>query len=271
MRMTKLKKWGHVNKSIWSYLRSCLFVIGLVIGLLSVPLYAATEDDKITGSDTTAGDHFGISVSISGTTAVVGADGDDDGGNDSGSAYVFDCTSFPCVQNSKLTASDAESQDYFGRSVAVSGTTAVVGALGDDDDVGGNAGSVYVFDLLTCGATCNETSKLTASDAAENDEFGYSVSISGTTTVIGAIRGDETVTNSGSAYVFDCSSFLCTQISILKASDAADGDSFGWFVAVSDTTAVIGANGDDDGDLIQVRPMYSTFPPVGYPARRLAS
>ena len=148
--------------------------------------------------------------------------------------------------------------------MAVSGTIAVIGAVGvNDDDVGTNAGSTYVFDLLSCGAACNETSKLTASDAAGDDEFGYSVSISGTTTVIGAIRGDETVTNSGSAYVFDCSSFPCTQISILKASDAADGDLFGRSVSVSGTTAVVGALGDDDGGTLSGSAYVFNLPTCG--------
>jgi len=155
---------------------------------------------KLTASDAAAGDEFGYSVAISGSTAIVGARSDDDNGVDSGSAYVFDTTTGQ--QLFKLTASDAAAGDEFGYSVAISGTTAIVGARRDADAGPGSvfgSGSAYVFDV----ATGQQLFKLTASDAAARDQFGFSVAITGTAVIVAAHQDDDAGTNSGSAYVFD--------------------------------------------------------------------
>jgi len=142
-------------------------------------------------------------VSISGDTTIVGAKGDD---SSSGSAYVFVkpaggwTNSF---QTAKLTALDAAAFDQFGRSVSISGDTAIVGAFGDDD-AGSFSGSAYVFVKPARGWTNSfQTAKLTASDAAASDLFGNSVAVSGDTVVVGSPRDDDVPQNSGSAYVFD--------------------------------------------------------------------
>lgn len=191
------------------------------------------EDRILTATDAANFDAFGSSVSVSGSTAVIGANRDDDGGADSGSAYVFNTMTGQQVH--KLTASDAAADDQFGFSVAVSGTTAVVSAL-FDEDAGKQTGAAYVFDTVTG----QQLFKLTASDAAEFDNFGYSVAVSGTTAVIGAVFSNA----SGSAYVFDTTTGQ--QLFKLTASDASSGDWFGSSVSVSGTTAVIGALRDDD-------------------------
>ena len=155
---------------------------------------------KLTASDAAVGDLFGWSVAIDGNTAVIGARNDDDGGSDSGSAYVFTRTGATWSQQAKLTASDAASIDFFGYSVAIDGDTAVIGAYADDDG-GSNSGSAYVF--TRTGETWSQQAKLTASDAASSDFFGYSVAIDGDTAVIGAPGNDDAGGNSGSAYVFE--------------------------------------------------------------------
>ena len=103
----------------------------------------------------------------------------------------------------KLTASDGAANDYFGYSVSISsdGTTALIGAY-TDDDKGADSGSAYVFKYN--GTTWTQQSKLTASDGATSDQFGYSVSISsdGTTALVGAFYDDDKGADSGSAYVF---------------------------------------------------------------------
>jgi len=101
-----------------------------------------TELFKLIDSETTAGDYFGISVAISGDTAIVGAFGDADAGIQSGSAYLFDASTGD--QLGKLTASDAEAGDFFGRSVAISGDRAIVGAY-KDGDAGTLSGAAYLF------------------------------------------------------------------------------------------------------------------------------
>ncbi len=192
---------------------------------------------KLTASDAAAGDEFGRSVAISGPAGIVGAPFDDDGGPDSGSAYLFDTTTGQ--QLFKLTASDAAASDDFGHRVAVSGSIAVVGAR-FDDDAGTDSGSAYIFD----GTTGQQLFKLTANDAAAGDEFGASVAIAGTIAIVGARSDDDAGTDSGSAYVFDTTTGQ--QLFKLTASDAAAGDEFGISVAISGTTAIVGARLDDD-------------------------
>ena len=205
---------------------------------------AWTQQAKLTASDAATGDSFGISVAISGDTALVGAIGDSDAGTYSGSVYVFTRSGTAWTEQAKLTAGDAVDQDYFGWSVAISGDTALVGAYKDDDD-GNSSGSAYVFNRS--GLTWTEQTKLTASDANSGDEFGLSVAISGDTALVGAYKDDDDGNSSGSAYIFDRSGTTWTEQAKLTASDAATGDYFGYSVAISGDTALVGALLDDDG------------------------
>ncbi len=194
---------------------------------------------KLLPKDGAAGDHFGFSVGISGTTAIVGASQDNDNGTASGSAYLFDTTTGR--QIAKLLPDDGAVGEQFGVSVAISGATAIVGANGDDDN-GGNSGSAYLFDATTG----RQIAKLLANDGAGGDFFGGSVAISGVTTIVGA-GGDD---HNGSAYLFDISDpAKPTQIAKLLANDGAGGDSFGASVAISGDTAIVGAWVDDDNGL----------------------
>jgi len=209
-----------------------------------------TQQAKLTASDAAASDFFGASVSLSGDTAIVGAHLDDDGGDRSGSAYVFVKPAGGWVdstQTAKLTASDATAFDFFGSSVSILGDTIIVGANGNDD-AGSNSGSAYVFVKPAGGwADSTQTAKLTASDAAANDSFGDSVSILGDTAIVGA---DQTLIDPGSAYVFvkPAGGWAdSTQTAKLTASDAAADDKFGSSVSISGDTAIVGANSDDDG------------------------
>ncbi len=210
------------------------------------------EVTKLTASDGEASDYFGYSVSISGDTIVVGAYGDDDGGDYQGSAYVFvrnNQTADDWGQAAKLNASDGEEDDYFGRSVSISGDTIVVGSDGDDDN-GGESGSAYVYTRNNETADdWGEVTKLTASDGAADDEFGHSVSISGDTIVVGAYYDDDNGLSSGSAYVFTRNNQTADdwgEVTKLTASDGAEFDNFGCSVSISGDTIVVGANYDDD-------------------------
>ncbi len=207
-----------------------------------------TEQAKLTASDAAASDYFGYSVAISGDTAVIGADGDDHaGGTNAGAAYVFVRSGGVWTEQAKLTASDAAYKDRFGRSVAVSGDTAVIGARNDDHAGGTHAGSAYVF--VRSGAVWTEQAKLTASDAAADDWFGCSVAVSGDTAVIGARYDDHAGgTDAGSAYVLVRSGGVWTEQAKLTASDAGADDWFGWSVGASGDTAVIGALGADPAE-----------------------
>ncbi len=195
-----------------------------------------TQQAKLTAADGAAFDRFGISVAVSGDTAVIGAPLDDDAGDASGSAYVFTRSAGIWTQQAKLTAADGAAGDRLGdSSVAVSGDTAVIGV--------GSINSAYVFTRFA--GIWTQQAKLTAADGGAGDEFGRWVAVSGNTAVIGA-RLDDAGKATGSAYVFTRSAGIWTQQAKLTAADGAAGDEFGYGVAVAGDTALIGARGDDD-------------------------
>ena len=208
-----------------------------------------TETLKLSGS----GD-FGRSVAIDGDTIAVGASGDDSG---TGSAFVFIKPATGWANSSgtevaKLTAYDGENNDRFGRSVAIESKTVVVGAYGDDLD----SGSAYVFtkpDTGWANSPGTETAKLTASDRADNDQFGRSVSMDGDTVVVGAHLDNtgEGTDVAGSAYVFTKPSagwIDSSEDAKLPGPGDSDDDQFGWSVAIDRDTILVGADwqGDDD-------------------------
>ena len=103
-----------------------------------------SEQAQLTASDATPEDFFGNSVSVQGDTAVVGAFGDDDSGESSGSVYVFVREGVTWTEQDKVTASDGVAFDSFGQSVGLDGNVFFVGTMRDDDD-GSSSGSAYLF------------------------------------------------------------------------------------------------------------------------------
>ena len=191
------------------------------------------EGQKLTASDARADDFFGVSVSVSGDTALVGASGPDcTAGTRCGAAYVFRFNGTSWVEEQKLTASDAAESDHFGGSVSVSGDTVVVGAPGRDCGSRTDCGAAYVFHFD--GTSWVEEQKLTASDAAGSDKFGRYVSFSGGTALVLA---------GGSVYVFRFNGTSWVEEQKLTASDAASGEGFGQSISVSGDTFVVGARG----------------------------
>ncbi len=158
-----------------------------------------TQQAKLLASDGAAGDGFGRSIAIDGDTAIVNANGDDDNGESSGSAYIFTRSGSTWTQQDKLLASDGASYDYFGRSIAIDTDTAIVGANYDSGN-GRNFGSAYIF--TRNGTNWTQQTKLLASDGARDNYFGTSVAMDGDTAIVGAYRDDDTGTDSGSAYIF---------------------------------------------------------------------
>jgi hypothetical protein len=218
------------------------------------------QQARLNAADAEAGDWFGWSVALSGDTALIGAPYEDpDLGagpiNNAGSAYVFVRSGATWSQQAKLNAADAETGDWFGRSVALSGDTALIGAPNEDPDLGSgpltNAGSAYVF--VRSGATWSQQAKLNAADAEAGDRFGWSVALSGDTALVGAPHEDPDlgggpISYAGSAYVFVRSGATWSQQAKLNAADAEAGDWFGEAVALSGDTALVGA-GHEDRDL----------------------
>jgi len=206
-----------------------------------------SQQAKLIATDGNGGDFFGHSVAVDGDTAVVGAILDDVGANaDQGSAYVFVRSGTTWSQQQKLTASDGAAWDYFGRSVALSRDTAVVGAYYGDVGANADQGSAYAF--ARSGTTWSQQQKLTAADGAAGDNFGCSVAVSGNTAVVGADQHTVgTNAGQGSAYVFVRNDATWSRQQQLTPSDGASEDVFGYSVAVSGDSAVVGAIRDDIG------------------------
>jgi outer membrane protein assembly factor BamB len=184
---------------------------------------------KLTASDAAAGDEFSR-VAIFGNTALVGARLNDDSGNASGSAYVFDVTTGQEIR--KLTASDVVEGNTFGTGVALFGNIAVVSTGGANVAKGGAA---YVFDVTTG----HELLKLTPSNGVPGDQFGGalgSVAISGNTAIVGARSNDEFGDGFGAAYLFDV-----TTGQELHKLHAVAGGGFGYSVAIFGNKAIVGA------------------------------
>eukprot|EP00968_Pinguiococcus_pyrenoidosus_P015718 scaffold1465_cov148-Pinguiococcus_pyrenoidosus.AAC.2 len=207
--------------------------------------FALLSKSKLTASDGAAEDYFGCAVAIGGDLAIIGAYNDDDKGSNSGGAYVYrsydggDSWSF--LQ--KLTAPDGGSYDYFGRSVAISGSTAIVGAYRDDDK-GTSSGSAYIYWSADGGASWTFRQKLAAFDGANSDYFGYAIAISGNLAIIGGYRDDDKGSGSGSAYMYrsmDVGASWSFQQK-LTAFDGASYDEFGSAVAISGSLVLVGAH-----------------------------
>ena len=241
------------------------------------------EVAKLTAADAAAAVDFGSSVAIDGDTVVVGTSRDwiyifrtTDGGAAYGqvakldyeytgasvdgfvaiaggtvvagapngeAAYVFLTSDGGATyaQVAKLTASDGAADDRFGNSVSIDGDTIVIGANQYDN---GGPGAVYVFRTSDGWDTHTEI-KLTASDGAAEDAFGYSVAISGDTVVVAALRDDDPW-DSGSAYVFNTTDGGATydQVAKLTAADAGSQDHLGYSVAIAGDVVVVGSSNE---------------------------
>ena len=201
---------------------------------------------KLLAFDGADGDAFGWSVAFSGNKAVIGAKWDDDNGDKSGSAYLYNISDPTNPTHiAKLLPGDGDADDEFGYSVATSGITAIVGAHQNDDN-GSNSGSIYLFDTTTG----MQLLKFLPNDGEAGDQFGFSISVSGTTAIVGANQDDDNGSDSGSAYLLDMSDPMnAVQTAKLQAEDGEAGDQFGYSVALADTTAIVGARNDDDSGI----------------------
>jgi len=212
---------GHANNAGWAYV-----------------FQQSTEGwhqvAELVGSGTAAGDNFGLSVALSGGTALAGAPGHAGG---TGEAYVFQEGSEGWHQVAELVGSGTAAGDNFGGPVAVSGGTAVVGA----PSIAEGAGRAYVFQEGAEG--WHQVAELVGSDTADSNVFGTSVTVSGGTALVGAPGH---ANNAGRAYVFQEGTRGWHQVAELVGSGTASGDNFGCSVAVSGATAVVGAWGHAD-------------------------
>jgi len=236
-----------------------------------------TQQAYLKASDATVGDFFGVSVAVSGDTAVVGARRDPslpigdvaDGGHPTNSAAVVPGVAYVFVRNGTqwseqaiLTASNFDPGDFYGSPVAIDDDTILVGAIreaslatGVNGDETNNsalfAGAVYVYERT--GTSWNQTAYLKASNTNGGDAFGSQLLVSGDTVVIGSpgeasratgVNGDQAnndLPSAGAVYVFERSGMAWSQQAYLKASNTEAGDYFGGAIAMSGETLIVGA------------------------------
>lgn len=206
------------------------------------------EVKRLIASDGAAGDRFGLSVSVNGNYAVVGAQLDDDNATDSGSAYIFfkDEGGFNnWGEVTKLLPSDGGStDDWFGWSVGIHGTNAIVSKL-QDDELGTNRGSAYIYSKDEGGLNnWGELAKVQAPDAIN---FGRAVDIEIDVVLVGSI-----LNGPGSAYIFSKDSGGINnwgQTDKLVPSDGSSGDRFGLGVSISGDKIIVSSILDVDQGL----------------------
>jgi hypothetical protein len=203
---------------------------------------------------------FGYSVAISGDYAIVGAiyeKKDTIGGNpfeSSGSAFIFKNIEGTWTQVQKLVAPEREDNDWFGYSVAISGDYAIIGAPRENEDINeentlSSSGSAYIFKNNS--GVWLLTQKIAASDREAGEQFGYSVAISEDFAAIGAIGEDDdtttwnTLTYSGSAFIFKFKSGAWIQTQKIVATDRGTEDFFGCSISISGDFLIVGAHRED--------------------------
>jgi len=199
---------------------------------------SSAHQEKIQASDKTAGMSFGSSVSMYDTFAIVGATSRYVGSAKAGSAFIYRFNGITWVEESILTASDAQSYDWFGNEVSISDNVAIVGAAGEDTG-GDRAGAAYIFRYN--GLQWTQEAKIQASDKQATDYFGSSVAIDHDIAVVGAHYEDTGANNAGAAYIYMYDGSSWSSGIKVQASDLSSGANFGESVDVYGNCIVVGA------------------------------
>ncbi|MBC7776877.1 MAG: HYR domain-containing protein [Phycisphaerae bacterium] len=206
---------------------------------------------ELTPPSSLPGDNFGASVAISGGIAAVGAPLFDDQFGNQGVVFLFHQN----ANNPELwdfvktiQASNPNSADNFGTSVALQGDRLVAGAHLDDQS-GNNAGAAYVFYRNLGGADqWGQAAKLLATTGAADDNMGVSVGIDGDYAIVGASGVEGLMPNVGAAYIFGRNTTgpdAWGQVAKLRPIQASGNDNFGAKVGISGPWAIVGADGND--------------------------
>ncbi len=200
------------------------------------------ETGKLIAADGASEDFFGKAVAIHTSTAVVGAPGDDDGGIDAGSVYLFTNQSDKWAQTGKLVSDRPGAGAAFGSSVAIWGPYIAVGAPGEMAKFQGQgAVYVYVFD----GTAWLQKMKLTAYEGKAGDAFGASVTMRGDYLLVGAPSRDEGVSDTGTVYVYQLIAGSWINTGKLLHQKPATTDEFGQALSTDGVKAIVGASKRD--------------------------
>jgi uncharacterized repeat protein (TIGR01451 family) len=195
----------------------------------------------LTAQDGTAGDRFGAAVSLDGDRVLIGADSDDAQGGVAGSAYIFELQGGSWTEVAKLTAFDVNPISQLGFSVSLDGDIALVGAPGDNTN-GIVSGAAYLFTDLGGGAWF-QVGKLLASNGAQGDGLGVSVSLDNGMAAIGAMGGGDS--GEGAVYIYSVSVGSANQLDIVSPQGLEAGASFGETVTLVGNRFLAGAPSAD--------------------------
>ena len=229
------------------------------------------QTDKLNlGKNAVALDTFGVSVSLSGDIAIIGAHQRDvkGKGTDSGAAYIFERAGEKWIEKQELVASDGKPGDYFGFSCAISGDYAIVGAYLNDNK-GEDAGAAYIYERDAISKKWSEKAKITAGDTAAGDWFGHAVSIGraggNVAAMVGAPLDDDKGLDSGSVYSFARAGGW-TEKKKTTNSDGAEDDYFGSAIDMGGSYSISGAYRDDDaGDRSGAAYIYHSVSDLALP------
>ncbi len=192
-----------------------------------------TQEAKLTPEDGYQNDFFGQSVAIYGDKVVVSSHFNNSCGDNTGAAYFFTRNGDTWTESIKVAACDAEDYDSFGSSVDIYENQAIIGSFGDDDN-GSASGSAYIFTYKD--EMWMQTAKLTASDGAADDKFGYSVSIDKDIAVVGASEREN-----GAIYVFQKEDNTWGENQVITSPELSDDAELGMSVSLYDNMVLTGA------------------------------
>ena len=213
-----------------------------ILTLVAANSFAA--QNIILADDGKAGDSFGFSAAIDGTTVLIGAyKADIDGVTDAGAAYVYVLGESGWRQQAKLVAEPAFAEDTLGGNVALNNNVAMLG-VSRRDDKGKNSGAVVSFEREV--NTWKQRHIFTAPDAKPGDAFGQSIALTKNHLIIGAPRNDALGNDSGAAYIYKRENDTWRYQTKITASDGVAGDLFGISVAIDGNTILVGADLHDE-------------------------
>ena len=198
----------------------------------------------LAASDPHQGDEFGYAVGVVGTQAVVGAPAGDGPVIDSGTAYLFEDQSGVWVERQRLAPPELMANARFGASVAMDGGTLLIGAPHFGLDA---ALRSAVFVYTNTGISWARTDTWTGSSSMPGDFFGGSLAVAGRWAAVGAQRDDDGGTDAGAVYIFEWGGGVWQERTKLLASDSVADARFGWDLALSGSTLVVGACFSDNG------------------------
>ncbi|MCC2605925.1 FG-GAP repeat protein [Planctobacterium marinum] len=225
-------------------MKSASVVTRLAFFSLFIGSQIMAQQHQLLAEDGETQDHFGYSVAIDGSTALVGAfKADVNSNQDAGAAYVYILGVEGWQQQAKLIAEPAFAEDTLGGNVALKNNFALLGVIGHDKKAE-NAGAVLAFERIT--GSWSQTQWLMAADGKAGDAFGQSIALTEAFLVIGAPRSDAPDKDTGSAYVYTRENNVWQFQTRLTANDGAAGDLFGISVAIDGDTILVGADLNDE-------------------------